>query len=507
MKSIWWIKRDLRTKDNEALVTAIKNSAQVLPIFVFEKSVINAPETSAFHINAQIQALTDLQKNLQKIGGNVLIARGEVIDVFTSLKKKYDFEQIFSHEETGSNITFGRDKKVQKWCQKNNVTWNQYYQNGVIRRLDSRDDRQPIIKQRLLKTKLFRAPTELLFPANFRSICRTKKIPELSEYFDKDALKKINFEQTQLVSESDAWKDFISFLKQRGQGYSGGISSPNTAFTHGSRLSPHLAWGTISLRSVFQWTLFSLSELKKSTDPSAKQWSRSLRSFQSRLHWHCHFIQRLESAYAMEFQAINPAYRDLYYENDDQKLSAWLNGKTGFPMVDACMRCLQAIGFLNFRMRAMVVSFAIFGLHLSWKKIQYPLAQIFLDYEPGIHFSQIQMQSGIIGINTIRVYSPRKQIEDQDPNATFIKHWIPELRPFTSTEIIAHEQYPVDGYVQPIIDFKSRSKAMKDQIFDIRKSLAGKLSVRNMLTKHGSRKTRPKPKKTKEKQLQMSFLS
>ena len=155
----------------------------------------------------------------------------------------------------------------------------------------------------------------------------------------------------------------------------------------------------------------------------------------------------------------------------------------------------------------MVVSFAVFGLHLSWKTIQYPLAQIFLDYEPGIHFSQIQMQSSVVGINTVRVYSPRKQIEDQDPNAVFIKHWIPELRPFTSTEIIAHEQYPVDGYVRPIIDFKSASKAMKDQVFGIRKSLEAKLSARNILTKHGSRKARPKPKKPKEKQLQMSFLS
>jgi deoxyribodipyrimidine photo-lyase len=507
MKSIWWIKRDIRIKDNEALVKAIKNSTQVLPIFVFEPSLINAPESSAFHLYAQIEALKDLKKNIQTIGGDILIARGEVIDVFTSLKKKYNLKQIFSHEETGSNITFVRDKKIKKWCQKNNVIWHEYYQNGAIRRLSSRDDRQPIIKKRLLQTPLFKIPELIPFPQNFSSICRAKKIPELNEYFGQKDLKKIDFTQTQKVSETDAWKDFRSFLNDRGYRYSRGISSPNTAFTHGSRLSVHLAWGSISLRSVFQHTLFKLINLKKSDQPSAKKWSRSLLSFQSRLHWHCHFIQRLESDAPMEFQAINPAYRNLEYKNDTQKLSAWLNGQTGFPMVDACMRCLQATGFLNFRMRAMVVSFAIFGLHLSWKKIQYPLAQVFLDYEPGIHLSQIQMQSGIIGINTIRVYSPRKQIEDQDPNAVFIKKWIPELRSYTSTEIIAHEQYPIHDYVSPIIDFKSRSKAMKDQIFGIRKSLEGKLSVKKVLTKHGSRKTKSKTKTkvTKNDQLSLSI--
>jgi deoxyribodipyrimidine photo-lyase len=193
MKSIWWIKRDIRIKDNEALVKAIKNSTQVLPIFVFEPSLINAPESSAFHLYAQIEALKDLKKNIQTIGGDILIARGEVLDVFTSLKKKYNLKQIFSHEETGSNITFVRDKKIKKWCQKNNVIWHEYYQNGAIRRLSSRDDRQPIIKKRLLQTPLFKIPELIPFPQNFSSICRAKKIPELNEYFGHKELKRFSF--------------------------------------------------------------------------------------------------------------------------------------------------------------------------------------------------------------------------------------------------------------------------------------------------------------------------
>jgi len=91
-------------------------------------------------------------------------------------------------------------------------------------------------------------------------------------------------------------------------------------------------------------------------------------------------------------------------------------------MIDACMRCLNATGFMNFRMRSMLVSFACYGLHLDWRLIHPHLARVFLDYEPGIHLSQLQMQAGVVGINTIRVYSPHKQIIDQDPECVFIKN-------------------------------------------------------------------------------------
>jgi len=201
----------------------------------------------------------------------------------------------------------------------------------------------------------------------------------------------------------------------------------------------------------------------------------------------------------MEFKVLNPAYEAIFYEDDEIKLKAWKYGQTGFPIIDACMRCLQATGFLNFRMRALVVSFACFGLHLSWKKIYPHLAQIFLDYEPGIHLSQLQMQAGIVGINTIRVYSPSKQILDQDPDCKFIKQWIPELQKFTTAEIINFETVLLGDYPKPIVDFKVRAKQMKDQIFTIRKSEAGKASSKKVLALHGSRKAPKKKKVVKDK--------
>ncbi len=500
-RAVWWIKRDFRLADNKALVRALEENEAVLPVFVFEPALIRQPDYSPMHVWAWRQALEDLKARTQALEGDIMVATGDVLDVFTKLKSVWDFTDIYAHEETGNDWTFQRDKSVIEWCQQQQVLWHEIPQNGVIRRLKSREDRQPIIKDRLFNTPPLAAPKTLKFPTSLRTAALTKEIPPLSQFFDLAAYPQIQWNQLQKVSETAAQKDLASWLTERGIGYAGGISSPNTAFTHGSRLSVHLAWGTVSLRQVFASVNEKRLQIKDDKSDDAKQWRRSLRGMTARLHWHDHFMQRLESAPLMEFQALNPAYMDISYEDDPTLLRAWCEGRTGFPMIDACMRCLAATGFMNFRMRAMVVSFACFGLHLSWKTIHPHLAQVFLDYEPGIHLSQLQMQAGIVGINTVRVYSPTKQITDQDPQCEFIKYWIPELRDFTSTEIMSYEKIPLGDYPRPIVDFKLRSKRMKDQIFAIRKSLKGKEESAKVLKNHGSRKRPRKKAPTKQRAL------
>lgn len=482
---IWWVKRDFRLSDNDALLTAIEEGARVLPLFVFEPSILQAPDASFFHLHAQMQALTGLRAALFERGGCLQVEQGEVVDVFDRLYREEGFDAIYSHQETGADVTFKRDVSVANWCSNNKVHWHESTQNGVVRNMRNRDDRQRIIKQRLFDTPPKPAPESIVC---WQPHHASTGIPDIDSIAVNNTHVVKNPSQLQNVSEAHALHECERFLTTRGLGYSGGISSPNTAFKVGSRLSPHLAWGTISLRTVFFESTRRLSELEAHQDRSAIQWRKSIRAFQSRLHWHDHFMQRLESAPAMEFDALNPAYRRINYCDDLDVLHAWSRGLTGIPLLDACMRCLMHTGFLNFRMRAMAVTTACFGLGQSWRSIHNPLAQVFLDYEPGIHLSQIQMQAGIVGINTLRVYSPHKQLLDHDPECIFIKQWIPELREFDAAEISNYNSRVLGDYPSPIVSIAERGKYIKDQVYAIRKSQEGKEASAIVLQNHGSRR-------------------
>ena len=504
MKAVWWIKRDFRIYDNHCLWDACKKGNLVIPFFCWEKSVLNEGDYSSFHLQAQWEALLGLTTNLQNRGVATRVVIGEIVEQLELLFSKMPFDQLYSHQETGNLLTFKRDRAVQRWCDKVGVDWIEKNPSSVIRGGSAH--------QRRLRLKIadFRkqAPLEIpelrkLQPLPVEIIEKGPDWEKLTSIFPKFRGFSYNSNLSK-IDESSALKTLDSFLNDRGIEYSGGISSPNAAFKNGSRLSSHLAWGTMSLCSVFNQLDKRREELLDSEDRG--KWNRSLRAFESRLFWRDHFIQRLESFPEMEEKSLNSAYADLKYEDDPDKLQAWIKGETGYPMVDACMRCLAHTGFLNFRMRAMVVSFACYGLHLSWKTIHQPLAQMFHDYEPGIHLSQLQMQAGVVGFNAIRVYSPTKQFLDHDPEGRFVKRWIPELEKRTSAEIANAEKSIIDGYSPILVDLKSRAKEMKSRIFEIRKSVGGKIITDKVLKKHGSRKPLKKRKGVVENKRQMTLF-
>jgi len=289
------------------------------------------------------------------------------------------------------------------------------------------------------------------------------------------------------------------FLVRRSAHYRGGISSPLSAADACSRLSPYLAWGCLSLREVVQATERRIASLP----PTAPQQRQGLRAFAQRLAWHCHFIQKLETEPTLEWHNLHRGYDGLREgEHRADHLLALQQGRTGWPLVDACVAMLRETGWLNFRMRAMLVSVAAYPLWLHWRPVGLWLAQQFVDYEPGIHWSQMQMQSGTTGINTTRIYNPIKQAHDWDPNGRFVRHWLPAMRrvpdawlfePWRMPEAIAQRCGLRLGHdiPLPLVDLAVATQAAKLRFYARRSLPSVKALERGIVERHGARGPRP----------------
>ncbi len=487
MKSVYWLKRDFRLLDNPALRAALDRSDDVAMIYIVEPSMIEAPETSELHIHAITGAYNDMRSRVMAAGGKMGWMHMEVIDGLTRLYERQSFDALYTHEEIGVDRTYKRDIAVAQWCEEHGVKWYEYRQTGVFRRLSDRDKRARLWREHYSSDVIATPDVAELRKLDIPKAYSEVRTDDLAIDF-ADRISSQHERKLQPVSESSAEETLNSFLYDRGIAYRGGISSPVTALTAGSRMSVHLAWGTVSGRVVYQRTQARRAQLKESDEADAKRWRSSLTAFTARLHWRDHFIQRLETEPQMEYEPLNSAYNQIIYDAPEEHIMAWYEGRTGFPMVDACVRCLRATGFINFRMRALLTSTACHVLHIDWKRLDPLMARLYTDYEPGIHISQLQMQAAVVGINTIRVYSPHKQIIDQDPDTAFIKEWIPELREYSPAEIQGHRMESLGSYPGQVVDYISASKAMKSQLYSIKGRKETKEIAQQVYLKHGSRK-------------------
>ncbi len=481
-----WFKRDLRIRDHRPLVEAAKRGS-VLPLYVIEPDLWREPDMSARQWQFILQCLGELDVALGRLGQPLVVRTGAIVDVLADIRRAHGIAALWSHEETGNAWTFARDRAVAAWARTNGIAWHEIPQFGVQRRLTSRNG-WAAAWDRQMSEEIVDPPPALQPVAGFtpHGLPTTGDL-DLSD--DCCVLRQIGGRRAGL--------DLLdTFLAGRGQDYRREMSNPLSGATSCSRLSPHLAWGSVSMREVAQATWTRLRDLRSETAPGANALRPSLISFSGRLHWHCHFMQKLESAPSIEIRELHPAMRGLRPEPADSVLlAAWANGQTGYPFLDACMRSLQATGWLNFRMRAMVMSFASYNLWLPWRDSGLHLARQFTDYEPGIHWPQTQMQSGTTGINTIRIYSVVKQGHDQDPTGAFVRRWIPELADVPDRYL--QEPWTYDGarsiigrtYPERIVELKASTAAAKDRIYGVRRGATFHAAADAIQDKHGSRKS------------------
>lgn len=481
--AVVWFKRDLRATDHAALALAAATGRDVLPLWIVEPALWQLHDASGRQYEFHAECAAALRDDLAALGQPLVVRVGDAVAVLAALHRAHGIAGLFAHQETGNLWTYARDRRVRAWVRAQGIPLHEPRQNGVVRALPSRDGwaRQ---WERFMRASCDVAPALRPLAIDAGTIPDAASLglpPDLCPG-----------RQTGGAPAARALLD--GFLAGRGRDYRRGMSSPVTAFDQCSRLSPHFAAGSLSVRQAAQAAWAALDRGPPGMRPAVT-------SFLSRLAWHCHFTQKLESEPGIETRDLHPALRGLRPDGaGTEAFRRWAEGTTGWPFLDGCMRALAATGWMNFRMRAMLMSVATGHLGLDWRAPGLHLARLFTDYDAGIHWPQTQMQSGSTGVNTVRLYNPVKQGLDQDADGTFIRRWVPELARLPAPHIHTPWAAPPDAlhdagvrldgnYPRPIGDHEALARTARATLWGARRGPAYRAAADAIQQQHGSRRS------------------
>ncbi len=421
---ILWFRRDLRLSDNEIVTLATADNAEVLPCFIIDPWFYGQAEVGKARVKFLFESLEDLDRNLRARGSQLYLFEGnstEVIQELTrQLLKLSDRPKLFFNHDVQVQYGIERGRQIIDFYRQHNLDYHQGLNNFLQTDSDRRDEwfneyytylRQPL------------HPT----PESINTPQLQFDIPQLT--FSQLKQKYSQFWETENTyfsgGEIQEIATLNSFLDSRFLGYHWRISRPwLTQQGATSHLSPHLTFGTISVRQVYQSTKAKSAEL--ANNPKAQF---SLKAFRDRLRWHDSFTQRLyfypELVDTNRYREFNEYYSPAELNEEKQELfAACKEGQTGFPLVDASMRQLKTMGWMNFRMRAMCATFLCINCGISWHHGAEHYMKYLVDGDLAIDNWQWQMQSGVTNplSGTFRIYNPNKNLEEKDGDLKFIYH-------------------------------------------------------------------------------------
>ena len=434
-----WHRDDLRVRDNAALAAAATDGVPA-PVFVVDPTFYRSGMAADARLRFLHESLDTLDARYAARGSGLTLREGDPGAVLENLP----VDRIYVNRSVTAR--YGRDRD-DRLFDRDDVTT---FADDGLDRTDR--PREAYDWQASAEAYFGRDPhpaPERLPPT---PLAAGPAVDDVEDRYDVDPEKR----EVPTGGAVAAWERLREFAANLDR-YPGGIADPAAAEERTSHLSPYLQLGCLSVREAHRQVE------RAGTDGHGK------RLFEKRCYWNRHYAQKLVDWPGWTDHAVNPVFRGLFRDRHDPDLvAAWKAGETGYPLVDASMRALRETGWLNFRTRAMCASFYTYVLQCWWRVGADHFYRHLIDGDAAINYTQWQSQSNLTGVHPVRIYDPRKQVREHDPEGQFIRRYVPELRDLPTEHLARPERTPVgvqeavgvrvgETYPRPIVDFEARA--------------------------------------------------
>lgn len=448
-RTIVWFRRDLRIADHAPLYRACLRG-EVVPVFVLDRALLHHPETAVARVGFMLASLRALDQDLRQRGGRLILRQGDPVEVLPRLIQEVAADGIYAYIDYERIYGRVRDARLNQALAQQDLKIRWFEPIAGLPQLIPYPSYRDFW-YREMEADPVPTPGQVRVPPDVPS----DPLPALAD------LGLIADGKPIPPAGTDAARQLLQdFLSQKTDRYYWQLSYPGAEATTG--LSPHIKFGSISVRECYQ----TIQQLRPYPDGRVQ---RSCQQLISRLRWGMGFAQRFRYLPQLELRSLYRTFDEAGWQEDEDLYQAWQTGQTGFPIVDAAARCLQATGgwqALNFRSRAIYASFLSNLVGMDWRYGALHFMRHLIDGDCPIDHYQWAMQAGVthcVDKTWTRIYNPQQVAVDRcDPEGTFIKRWVPELAHLPPEWLGAPP--PTPGYPAPILNYKTARQRRVNQL-------------------------------------------